>query len=72
MNLKYAVKSEDTEQIQVMNWAHWYTEKYPDLKWLHHIPNGGSRNKAEAVKLQQMGVKAGIADLFLPSPKGIY
>ena len=72
MNLKYAVKSEDTEQIQVMNWAHWYTKQYPELKWLHHIPNGGSRNRAEAVKLQQMGVKAGVADLFLPSPKGIY
>lgn len=72
MNLKYAVKSEDTEQIQVMNWAHWYTKQYPELKWLHHIPNGGSRNRSEAVKLKQMGVKAGVADLFLPCPKGIY
>lgn len=72
MNLKYAVKSEDTEQIQVMNWAHWYAKQHPELKWLHHIPNGGSRNRAEAVKLKQMGIKAGVADLFLPCPKGIY
>lgn len=72
MNLKYAVKSEDTEQIQVMNWAHWYTKQYPELKWLHHIPNGGSRNRAEAVKLKQMGVKPGVSDLCLPHPKGIY
>ncbi len=72
MNMKYAKRSEDTEQIQVMNWAHWHTEKYPELKWLHHIPNGGSRNRIEAAKLKEMGVKAGVSDLFLPCPKGIY
>ena len=32
----------------------------------------GSRNKQEAVKLKQMGVKAGVSDLCLPYPKGIY
>ena len=47
-------------------------QKYPELKWLHHIPNGGSRNRAEAVKLKQMGVKSGVSDLCLPYPKGIY
>lgn len=72
MNMKYAKRSEDTEQIQVMNWAHWHTGKYPELKWLHHIPNGGSRNRIEAAKLKEMGVKAGVSDLFLPCPKGIY
>ncbi len=72
MNLKYAKKSEDTEQISVMNWAHWHTAEYPALKWLHHIPNGGSRNQLEAKKLKEMGVKPGVADLFLPCPKGCY
>lgn len=32
----------------------------------------GSRNKAEAVKLKRMGVKAGIPDLCLPVPMGVY
>lgn len=72
MNMKYALRSEDTEQINVIQWAKWNERKYPELKWLHHIPNGGSRNKMEAVKLKQMGVKAGVADLSLPYPKGIY
>lgn len=72
MNLKYAQRSEDTEQIQVIQWAQWHTREFPELKWLHHIPNGGSRHKAEAVKLKQMGVKAGVSDLHLPYPKGIY
>lgn len=72
MNMKYAKRSEDTEQIAVIQWAQWNEGRYPELKWLHHIPNGGSRNRLEAVKLKQMGVKAGVSDLCLPYPKGIY
>lgn len=72
MNMRYALRSEDTEQINVIQWAGWNTNRYPELKWLHHCPNGGSRNRAEAVKLKQMGVKAGVSDLCLPYPKGIY
>lgn len=72
MNLKYALRSEDTEQIAVIQWASYQTNVHPELKWLFHVPNGGSRNKQEAVKLKQMGVKAGVSDLCLPYPKGIY
>lgn len=72
MNLKYAVRSEDTEQIAVIQWAQYNTNHHPELKWLHHCPNGGSRNQCEAFKLKQMGVKAGVSDLCLPYPKGIY
>jgi len=70
--MKYALKSEDTEQIGVIQWSQWNMNKYPELKWLHHCPNGGNRNTKEAVKLKQMGVKAGVSDLCLPYPKGIY
>lgn len=72
MNLKYAKRSEDTEQINVIQWASWNEVTYPELRWLHHIPNGGSRNRLEAIKLKQMGVKAGVSDLHLPFPKGAY
>lgn len=72
MNLKYAKRSEDTEQINVILWANRNISSYPELVDLYHIPNGGSRNKAEAVKLKQMGVRAGVSDLHLPYPKGIY
>lgn len=65
-------RSEDTEQIQVIQWARLREGRYPELEWLCHIPNGGSRNKAEAVKLKQMGVKPGIPDLFLPVANGPY
>ena len=72
MNMRYAMRSEDTEQINVVSWANWNANRYPELKWLHHVTNGGSRNKQEAVKLKQMGVKAGVSDLHLPYPKGLY
>lgn len=72
MNMRNAMRSEDTEQIAVIQWTQYNMNRYPELKWLHHVPNGGSRNRLEAVKLKQMGVKAGVADLCLPYPKGVY
>lgn len=72
MNTRNALKSEDTEQISVIDWARNNMNRYPELKWLHHCPNGGRRNRNEAIKLKQMGVKAGVSDLCLPYPRGIY
>lgn len=72
MNLRYMKRNEDTEQILVMQWAQINEKHYPELRWLYHIPNGGSRNQAEAQKLKQMGVKAGVSDLHLPAGKGVY
>ena len=42
--------------------------KYPQLKWMFHIPNGGTRNKIEAGRLKAQGVKRGVPDIFLPVP----
>ena len=66
------LRSEDTEQMAVITWARWQEDTYPELKLLYHVPNGGSRNKVEAAKFKQMGVRAGVPDLVLPVPKGIY
>ena len=46
--------------------------RWPELDLLFHIPNGGSRNKAEAARLKAQGVKAGVCDLFLPVARGRY
>ena len=51
--------SEDAEQEKVVCWAKLMSNAYPDLELLYHVPNGGSRNKAEASKLKRMGVRAG-------------
>lgn len=63
---------EDVEQEQLFMWAAWSSGKYPELKLMHHIPNGGGRSKAEAGKLKATGVKAGVPDIFLPCARGGY
>lgn len=68
-NLK---RGEDTEQMGVIDWAGWNTNRFPDLKLLFHIPNGGKRNAAEAARFKAMGVKAGVPDLCLPVPMNGY
>ncbi len=60
------VPSESEEQKVVFEWAAWNENKYPELKLLFHIPNGGLRSKSTAVRLKAEGVKAGVPDLLLP------
>jgi hypothetical protein len=64
--------SEDGHQLAIMQWCALNIQTYPDLKWLYHCPNGGSRHKAEAVKLKALGVKPGVPDLHLPVKRGRY
>jgi hypothetical protein len=44
--------------------------KYPALRMLHAIPNGGHRHKATAARLKAAGVKAGVPDICLPVARG--
>jgi len=46
--------------------------KYPELRLLHAIPNGGFRHKITAGRLKAEGTKAGVPDIHLPIPKGGY
>lgn len=62
--------SEAQEQMALMHWAQWQVSAHPELKLLHHIPNGGSRTRSEAGRFKAMGVKAGVPDLFLPVARG--
>ncbi|WP_195948134.1 VRR-NUC domain-containing protein [Paraclostridium bifermentans] len=69
MNMK---RSESSEQILLIQWCDVQSCKYPELKMIFAIPNGGSRHKLEAINLKRSGVKAGVPDLFLPRPNGKY
>ena len=62
--------SEDGHQKALIYWCWENRDKYPQLKWLHHSPNGGSRHGAEAAKFKVMGVKSGFPDLVLLVPRG--
>ena len=59
MSMKYAMRSEDTEQINVVSWANWNMNRYPELRWLFHVPNGGSRNRAGGSQIQADGCQGG-------------
>ena len=52
---------EDEHHITFIKWM---KEFHPHLI-IFHIPNGGSRHKIEAVRLKAMGVKPGVADLYV-------
>lgn len=58
--------SEHDEQAALFEWA----ALIPELRWMHAIPNGGARHPAVAGKLKAEGVKRGVADIFLPLPRG--
>lgn len=64
--------TEAQEQAAVFEWAQWNIGKYPALKWMHHIPNGGTRHPAEAANLKRQGVRPGVSDVFLPTARGGY
>ena len=60
--------SEDSQQMALFCWAALNVGKYPELKWLHAIPNGGSRHMVEAIKMVAAGLRSGVWDVFLPLP----
>lgn len=64
--------SEHDEQAAFFQIAGYMQSQYPQLRWLHAIPNGGARNVVVARKLKDEGVLKGIADVFLPYPCGGY
>lgn len=70
--------TESGHQRAVFCWAALNQNRWPELKWLHHIPNGGSRGddaKSRAIRggaLKAEGVRTGVADICLPVKRGEY
>ena len=62
--------TEHAHQVALMCWSNMREQRgrWPFLKYLHAIPNGGDRAPAVASRLKAEGVKAGVSDLFLPVP----
>lgn len=67
---KRLLPREGEEQARLFHWAQMASGKYPELRLMFHIPNGGSRGKAEAGRFKAEGVKAGVPDIFLPVARG--
>lgn len=58
--------TEHGEQAALFCWAAMNRVQYPWLRWMHAIPNGGSRGMKQGAMLVAEGVKGGVADVFLP------
>ena len=64
--------NESQEQQLLFEWAALSAGKWPELALMYHIPNGGSRSKAEAGRFKAEGVKSGVPDICLPAARGGY
>lgn len=58
--------SEHDMQVAVIDWCRAHEGRWPALRSLYAIPNGGHRHIATAKKLKKEGVRAGVPDLHLP------
>jgi hypothetical protein len=64
---KRASPEEDLHR-SVFEWIFANEQRYPALKYVMHVPNGGARSKGEAGKLKAMGVRKGVVDIVGPFP----
>jgi hypothetical protein len=60
-----AGNSEQSQQIALFAWAGLNRHLYPQLKWLHAIPNANQH------RMVAEGVRAGVSDIFLPWPRAV-
>lgn len=64
--------TESSLQCAIIKWAATMESHYPELRWLHHVPNGGKRDSAVGALMKREGVKTGILDLALDVARGGY
>jgi hypothetical protein len=64
--------TEHAHQVALFMWASQNLDKYPELKWMYAIPNGGERNIAVAGRLKAEGVKSGVSDVCLPVARSVF
>ena len=81
------LSTEHDEQVAIFEWAKMMEGRWPELALLHAIPNGAktpykkirSRRSGKAIqysperlRLMKEGLKPGVPDICLPSPRGNY
>ncbi len=66
------VPTEAQEQEALFRWADFAVGKYPEVKFLYHIPNEGKRSVYNGAAMRRQGLKSGVPDLCLPVSNGKY
>ena len=59
--MNYSMTEAD-EQKAVIQWCILMEGRWPELEYIYHVPNGGSRNSREAANLKAQGVKPGVPE----------
>lgn len=60
--------TEHAEAVRLMQMVRIHESRFPALKLLFAVPNGGDRNKIVAAKMKAEGVRPGVLDYFLAFP----
>ena len=68
MNMRYAKRSEDTEQINVVSWAGWNMNRYPELKWFSIADSAD--NEQISLSMKDNGTSIPLSDLPFVFDKG--
>jgi hypothetical protein len=60
--------TESGQQRALFCWANMYEQrqKWPELKWMYAVPNGGARSGSQGATLKAEGLKPGVSDICLP------
>ena len=66
------VPTESVEQQCLFRWAAFQSGRFPELALLYHVPNGGSRKKAEAGRFRAEGVRRVCRICACPSPAAVF
>jgi hypothetical protein len=71
--LRQLESTESQHQALFFKWLDYVTiNSMPLRPHCYAVPNGGSRNKAEAARLKAQGVTAGVADISIDIPSGYW
>lgn len=60
--------TEHGSQAALFQWAALNIKEYPQLKWLHAVPNGFFSTPGQKAKMKDEGLRDGVPDVALPVP----
>ena len=64
------VPTEAQEQEALFRWADFAVGKYPEIKFLYHIPNEGKRSVYNGAAMRRPGLNKGVQISAYPCPQG--
>lgn len=61
--------AEQIEAESLWRWVESHVRRYPELRLLHHVPNGDSRSPQAGARLRASGLRPGVVDYILDWPR---